>query len=126
MDKGEVVCLLGPNGAGKTTTFRMIIGLLDKTSGTITLDDKPIDYTQTDKIGFLTEERSLFGLGGLGGVFVGFRSSGGERNGASGRRDNHHQLHRVISFQLSPRVNVNYSHRPTRGKSEKKYIKNGA
>lgn len=56
---GEIFGLLGVNGAGKTTTFRMIIGLLDKTSGTITLDDKPIDYTQTDKIGFLTEERSL-------------------------------------------------------------------
>ena len=56
---GEIFGLLGVNGAGKTTTFRMIVGLLDKTSGTITLDDKPIDYTQTDKIGFLTEERSL-------------------------------------------------------------------
>ena len=56
---GEIFGLLGVNGAGKTTTFRIIIGLLDKTSGTITLDDKPIDYTQTDKIGFLTEERSL-------------------------------------------------------------------
>ena len=56
---GEIFGLLGVNGAGKTTTFRMIIGLLDKTSGTITLDDKPIYYTQTDKIGFLTEERSL-------------------------------------------------------------------
>ena len=56
---GEIFGLLGVNGAGKTTTFRMIIGLLDKTSGTITLDGKPIDYTQSDKIGFLTEERSL-------------------------------------------------------------------
>ena len=59
VNDGEIFGLLGVNGAGKTTTFRMIIGLLDKTSGTITLDDKPIDYTQTDKIGFLTEERSL-------------------------------------------------------------------
>jgi len=57
--EGEIFGLLGVNGAGKTTTFRMILGLLDKTEGTITLDDKPIDYTVTDKIGFLTEERSL-------------------------------------------------------------------
>ena len=35
------------------------MGLLDKTEGKITLDDKEIDYSQTDKIGFLTEERSL-------------------------------------------------------------------
>lgn len=57
--EGEIFGLLGVNGAGKTTTFRMIIGLLDKNSGTITLDGQKIDYSQTDKIGFLTEERSL-------------------------------------------------------------------
>ena len=56
---GEIFGLLGVNGAGKTTTFRMIMGLLDSTSGKITLDGKPIDYSVTDKIGFLTEERSL-------------------------------------------------------------------
>lgn len=57
--KGEIFGLLGVNGAGKTTTFRMIIGLLDSTAGTITLDGKKIDYDITDKIGFLTEERCL-------------------------------------------------------------------
>lgn len=56
---GEIFGLLGVNGAGKTTTFRMIIGLLDPTSGKITLDGKQIDYNVTDSIGFLTEERSL-------------------------------------------------------------------
>lgn len=57
--EGEIFGLLGINGAGKTTTFRMITGLLDKTEGTITFNDKKIDYNTTDKIGFLTEERSL-------------------------------------------------------------------
>lgn len=56
---GEIFGLLGVNGAGKTTTFRMIMGLLDITKGNITLDGKKIDYSVTDKIGFLTEERSL-------------------------------------------------------------------
>ena len=56
---GEIFGLLGVNGAGKTTTFRMIMGLLDKTEGKITLDGKNIDYSVTDNIGFLTEERSL-------------------------------------------------------------------
>lgn len=59
VDKGEIFGLLGVNGAGKTTTFRMIMGLLEPTKGSITLDGKPIDYSITDKIGFLTEERSL-------------------------------------------------------------------
>ncbi len=59
VENGEIFGLLGVNGAGKTTTFRMIMGLLDKSSGVITLDGKNIDYSVTDNIGFLTEERSL-------------------------------------------------------------------
>ena len=59
IQEGEIFGLLGVNGAGKTTTFRMIMGLLDKNGGKITLDGKEIDYSQTDKIGFLTEERRL-------------------------------------------------------------------
>ena len=58
--KGEIFGLLGVNGAGKTTTFRMIMNLLEKNSGSITFNGKEIDYDVTDKIGFLTEERSLF------------------------------------------------------------------
>lgn len=56
---GEIFGLLGLNGAGKTTTFRMILGLLDDYSGKITIDGQKINYKLTDKIGFLTEERSL-------------------------------------------------------------------
>ena len=56
---GEIFGLLGANGAGKTTTFRMIMNLLEPNSGVITLDGNKIDYDITDKIGFLTEERSL-------------------------------------------------------------------
>ncbi len=59
VNKGEIFGLLGVNGAGKTTTFRMILGLLDKNAGNITLNGKEIDYSLTDKIGVLTEERSL-------------------------------------------------------------------
>ena len=59
VNEGEIIGLLGVNGAGKTTTFRMIMGLLEMSDGKITFDGMPIDYNQTDKIGFLTEERSL-------------------------------------------------------------------
>lgn len=59
VNNGEIFGLLGLNGAGKTTTFRMILGLIDDYLGEITLDGKKIDYNVTDKIGFLTEERSL-------------------------------------------------------------------
>lgn len=60
VSEGEIFGLLGVNGAGKTTTFRMIVGLLEPDDGTITLNNKNIDYDITDDIGFLTEERSLF------------------------------------------------------------------
>lgn len=56
---GEIFGLLGENGAGKTTTFRMIMGLLEPDGGSILLDGQKIDYSITDKIGFVTEERSL-------------------------------------------------------------------
>ena len=56
---GEIFGLLGLNGAGKTTTFRMILGLLDDYEGNITIDGEHINYKISDKIGFLTEERSL-------------------------------------------------------------------
>lgn len=59
VEDGEIFGLLGENGAGKTTTFRIIMGLLDQSEGEVTLDGKKIDYTLTDKIGFMTEERSL-------------------------------------------------------------------
>ena len=59
VNDGEIFGLLGLNGAGKTTTFRMILGLLDDYEGEITFNGKKIDYSQTDMIGFLTEERSL-------------------------------------------------------------------
>ena len=56
---GCIFGLLGLNGAGKTTTFRMILGLLDDYTGNITIDGEHINYKISDKIGFLTEERSL-------------------------------------------------------------------
>ena len=35
---GEIVGLLGPNGAGKTTTVNMILGVLEPSEGTVTID----------------------------------------------------------------------------------------
>lgn len=59
VNDGEIFGLLGENGAGKTTTFRIIMGLIESNKGEVLLDGKRIDYSQTDKIGFVTEERSL-------------------------------------------------------------------
>lgn len=59
VDEGDIFGLLGVNGAGKTTTFRIIMGLLEPNAGNVTMNGKKIDYSMTDDIGFLTEERSL-------------------------------------------------------------------
>ncbi|MGW1087148.1 ABC transporter ATP-binding protein [Streptomyces sp. NPDC002596] len=39
---GHVTGFLGPNGAGKSTTLRMVLGLNDPTSGTTTVDGRPL------------------------------------------------------------------------------------
>ena len=41
-DEGEVLCLVGPNGCGKTTLFRLILGVIAMTSGSIRLAGKAI------------------------------------------------------------------------------------
>ncbi len=37
-EDGQIIGILGPNGAGKTTLLRMIAGILEPTSGSITFD----------------------------------------------------------------------------------------
>ena len=42
IDAGETVGLLGPNGAGKTTTINMILGVLEPTSGSVSIEGHDI------------------------------------------------------------------------------------
>ncbi|WP_026689050.1 ABC transporter ATP-binding protein [Alteribacter aurantiacus] len=58
--KGEMFGMLGANGAGKTTTFRMILGLIDQTEGTITWKSNKIGYESSHLVGYLPEERGLY------------------------------------------------------------------
>lgn len=59
LEKPGVFGLLGTNGAGKTTTIRMILGILEKDSGIIDWDGKPVTR-ETVKFGYLPEERGLY------------------------------------------------------------------
>ncbi|HEU5482254.1 MAG TPA: ATP-binding cassette domain-containing protein, partial [Sphingomicrobium sp.] len=57
---GSIYGLLGPNGAGKTTTLRILLGIIDPSSGTrqVLGRERPLDAAP--KIGYLPEERGLY------------------------------------------------------------------
>jgi ABC-2 type transport system ATP-binding protein len=66
---GEVTGYLGPNGSGKSTTIKMIVGLIDTTSGDIrfngrSIQDDVIGWKQ--HLGYVPEEPHLYAhLSGL-------------------------------------------------------------
>src|SRR2546423_134888 len=54
--RGEVFGFLGPNGAGKTTSLKMLLALIEPTSGRGTMLGKPLgDRASRAKVGFLPE-----------------------------------------------------------------------
>jgi ABC-2 type transport system ATP-binding protein len=57
---GSIYGLLGPNGAGKTTFLRILLGIIDPSSGTRRLlgRERPLDAAP--EIGYLPEERGLY------------------------------------------------------------------
>ena len=60
IEKGSVFGLLGPNGAGKTSAIRMIMGIIHPDSGAILRFGQSSIRDQTDRIGYLPEERGLY------------------------------------------------------------------
>ncbi len=62
---GEVVSLLGRNGAGKSTTLKAIMGLVEMTGGSISLDGRELRGLPTHEIarlgvGWVPEDRRIF------------------------------------------------------------------
>ena len=57
---GSIYGLLGPNGAGKTTTLRILLGIIDPSSGSRSVlgCERPLDAAR--EVGYLPEERGLY------------------------------------------------------------------
>jgi ABC-2 type transport system ATP-binding protein len=60
---GKITGFLGPNGAGKTTTMRMILGLDQPTSGTVTINGQPFAKAAQPmhEVGALLDAKALHG-----------------------------------------------------------------
>jgi ABC-2 type transport system ATP-binding protein len=57
---GSIYGLLGPNGAGKTTILRMLIGIIDPSSGTRRVLGRERPLEAAAEVGYLPEERGLY------------------------------------------------------------------
>ena len=58
---GEIFGFVGSNGAGKSTTMRIALGVLANDSGEVYFDDAPINDDNRRRIGYMPEERGLYG-----------------------------------------------------------------
>ncbi len=62
---GEVVALMGRNGAGKSTTMKAVMGLLDRTEGSVRFEGREIRHEAPFRIsrmglGWVPEDRRVF------------------------------------------------------------------
>jgi osmoprotectant transport system ATP-binding protein len=63
-DAGETTALIGPSGCGKSTILRLIIGLLEPTTGTIKIEGQRVSASKVlalrRRIGYVIQEGGLF------------------------------------------------------------------
>ncbi|TDC08674.1 ABC transporter ATP-binding protein [Nonomuraea longispora] len=57
---GEMFGFVGANGAGKTTTMRIVMGVLQADSGSVSLRGEPIGPGDRRRFGYMPEERGLY------------------------------------------------------------------
>jgi manganese/zinc/iron transport system ATP- binding protein len=58
LDGPALVGIVGPNGAGKSTLIKAILGLIPKTSGSVTVFGKPIDEVR-HRIGYVPQRETV-------------------------------------------------------------------
>ena len=63
LQRGTVVGLIGPNGAGKSTTMRILMGLVNPDSGSVSALGKPMSSSEGSakmEIGFFSDDMRLY------------------------------------------------------------------
>jgi osmoprotectant transport system ATP-binding protein len=74
IDAGRTTVLIGPSGCGKSTILRLIIGLLEPTTGTIRIEGQRVSASSVlalRRIGYVIQEGGLFAhLTGAQNVFL--------------------------------------------------------
>lgn len=58
--RGRLTGFVGGNGAGKTTTMRILLGVLQADSGTVSIDGTRIGPADRRRFGYMPEERGLY------------------------------------------------------------------
>jgi len=60
--QGQIFGLVGPDGAGKTTTIRILVGVMEPTSGSATVSGTPLaELDQVrDRIGYMSQRFGLY------------------------------------------------------------------
>ncbi len=59
MESGEFISLVGPSGCGKSTILRLVAGLINPTTGKVTVDGKEITEPSPDR-GMVFQKPTLF------------------------------------------------------------------
>lgn len=60
VEPGQITALLGHNGAGKTTILRLIMGLVRKDAGTVSIGGLTSETEIKRRVGFVPEEASFY------------------------------------------------------------------
>ena len=98
VERGSLLSVIGRNGVGKTTLMRAIMGLMDRTDGSIRLDGMELIHLRT-------HERALAGLGYVPqgrGILPRFTVEENLRLGSFACRDAQNGIDEGLVFSLFP------------------------
>jgi ABC-2 type transport system ATP-binding protein len=98
---GEIFGLIGRNGAGKTTTIRMIMDIFKPDSGEIVFQGEPHNASFRDRVGYLPEERGLYGKMGVLDTLLFFAEIKSMREDVARPK----AMHYLNRFGLAERIN---------------------